>query len=68
MFNKGDLVEFTYGKLGAYITRTGIYAGESYSSAIDRYTVYKVIHENRAYWVPRSCIEVLSTVAKAPSK
>ena len=54
----GDLVEFTYGRVGGQIERIGIFAERGY------YGIHKVISENRTYWVPADCIKSISIVRK----
>ena len=54
----GDLVQFTYGRVGGQIERIGIFAERGY------YGIHKVICENRIYWVPEDCIKLISMKRK----
>jgi len=42
----GDLVEFTYGRVGGQIEGIGIFAERGY------YGLHKVLFMGKAYWVP----------------
>jgi hypothetical protein len=50
----GDLVEFTYGRVGGQIEGIGIFAERGY------YGLHKVLFMGKAYWVPDPCIKVIS--------
>jgi hypothetical protein len=50
----GDLVEFTYGRVGGQIEGIGIFAERGY------YGLHKVLFMDKAYWVPDACIKVIS--------
>jgi hypothetical protein len=50
----GDLVEFTYGRVGGQIEGIGIFA--EYGSA----GKHRVLFMGKAYWVPASCIKVIT--------
>ena len=50
----GDLVEFTYGRVGGQISGIGIFAERGY------YGKHKILFMNKAYWVPDACIKVIS--------
>ena len=54
----GDLVEFTYGRVGGQIERIGIFAERGY------YGTHKIISENKTYWVPESTIKTISAKRK----
>jgi hypothetical protein len=54
----GDLVQFTYGRVGGQIEGIGIFAERGY------YGIHKVISENNTYWVPEGCIKPISIVRK----
>jgi hypothetical protein len=54
----GDLVEFTYGRVGGQIERIGIFAERGY------YGIHKVISENKTYWVPEASIKLISMKRK----
>tara|TARA_Y100000592_G_C5401962_1_gene283573 strand:- start:15 stop:215 length:201 start_codon:yes stop_codon:yes gene_type:complete len=54
----GDLVQFTYGRVGGQIERIGIFAERGY------YGIHKVISEDKAYWVPKACIKPISMQRK----
>jgi len=57
----GDLVEFTYGRVGGQIEGIGIFAEQGY------YGKHKILFMNKAYWVPESCIKVISMKRKDPA-
>ncbi len=50
----GDLVEFTYGRVGGQIEGIGIFAERGY------YGLHKVLFMGKAYWVPDTSIKVIS--------
>jgi hypothetical protein len=54
----GDLVEFTYGRVGASITAVGVFAGHGTCGK------HKVLYMQKTYWVPASCIKEIITVRK----
>ena len=54
----GDLVEFTYGRVGATMTAIGVFAGFGTCGK------HKVLFMEKAYWVPESCIKKITTVRK----
>jgi hypothetical protein len=54
----GDLVQFTYGRVGGQIEGIGIFAERGY------YGIHKVISENKTYWVPEGCIKLISMKRK----
>ena len=56
----GDLVEFTYGRVGGQIEGIGIFAEEGL------FGKHKVLFMGRGYWVPESCIKVISMKRKDP--
>ncbi len=59
-FNVGDLVKFTHGHLGASAQKVGLITEQSYTSSKDN--IYKIKTDKKEYWIPRSCIELLSSV------
>ena len=65
-YNIGDLVEFTYGRLGASITRIGIVVGQSLRMTKDN--VYRIRTNEKDYFIPRTKIKLLSKVEKDTSK
>lgn len=54
----GDLVEFSYGRVGGQIDGIGIFAERGY------YGKHKVLFMNKAYWVPDACIKPISMQRK----
>ena len=54
----GDLVEFSYGRVGGQITGIGIFAERGY------YGKHKVLFMNKAYWVPEQFIKCISMKRK----
>jgi hypothetical protein len=54
----GDLVQFTYGRVGGQIESIGIFAERGY------YGIHKVISDNKTYWVPEGCIKLISMKRK----
>jgi|TARA_R110002073_G_scaffold1540_2_gene10741 hypothetical protein len=50
----GDLVEFSYGRVGGQIDGIGIFAERGY------YGLHKVLFMGKAYWVPDASIKVIS--------
>jgi hypothetical protein len=56
----GDLVEFTYGRVGGQIEGIGIFAEEGL------FGKHKILFMGRGYWVPESCIKVISMKRKDP--
>jgi hypothetical protein len=57
----GDLVEFTYGRVGGQIDGIGIFAERGY------YGLHKVLFMGKGYWVPDACIKVISMKRKDPA-
>ena len=57
----GDLVEFSYGRVGGQIDGIGIFAERGYHGK------HKVLFMEKAYWVPESCIKVISMKRKDPA-
>jgi|TARA_R110000796_G_scaffold67777_1_gene155547 hypothetical protein len=55
----GDLVEFSYGKLGGQIERMGLYAGEA------NYGMHRVLYAGKSYEVREQCIKLVSVARKA---
>ena len=55
----GDLVEFTYGRVGGQIEGIGIFAERGY------YGLHKVLFMGKAYWVPASCVRTISMVRES---
>ena len=55
----GDLVEFSYGKLGEQIERMGIYAGEA------NYGMHRVLYAGKSYEVRKQFLRVVSVARKA---
>jgi hypothetical protein len=58
----GDLVKFVYGRLGASISGYGLVAdieepGADYGNVKIVTRRYKILHENRTYWIPATFIE-----------
>ena len=67
LYNTGDLVQFTYGHLGASVKKIGVVMeGASQPAAGEK--VFKIRAEEKDYWLPASRIEMLSKVVKASSK
>ena len=56
----GDLVEFSYGRVGGQIDGIGIFAERGY------YGRHKVLYKQKAYWVPDACIKPISIKRKDP--
>ena len=54
----GDLVEFSYGRVGGQISGIGIFAERGY------YGKHKVLFMNKAYWVPEQFIKCISMQRK----
>ena len=54
----GDLVEFVYGRVGGQIEGMGIFM--EYGTA----GKHKVLFMGKGYWVPESCIKVISIKRK----
>ncbi len=54
----GDLVEFSYGRVGGQIEGIGIFAERGY------YGKHKILYMETAYWVPDSCIKPISMQRK----
>ena len=54
----GDLVEFSYGRVGGQITGIGIFAERGYHGK------HKVLFMSRAYWVPEQFIKPISMKRK----
>ena len=54
----GDLVEFSYGRVGGQIDGIGIFAERGY------YGKHKVLFMNKAYWVPEQFIKPISMKRK----
>ena len=54
----GDLVEFTYGRVGGQIDGIGIFAERGY------YGLHKVLFMGKGYWVPDACIKPISMQRK----
>ena len=54
----GDLVEFTYGRVGAAMTAIGVFVGHGSESQC------KVLFAEKTYWVPASCIKKITTARK----
>ncbi len=50
----GDLVEFSYGRVGAQLDGIGIFAEEGL------FGKHKILFMGTVYWVPESCIKVIS--------
>ena len=50
----GDLVEFSYGRVGGQIDGIGIFAERGY------YGLHKVLFMGKAYWVADASIKVIS--------
>jgi hypothetical protein len=57
----GDLVEFSYGRVGGQITGIGIFAERGYSGK------HKVLFMNKVYWVPEQFIKCISMQRKDPA-
>ena len=55
----GDLVEFTYGRVGGKIEGIGIFAERGY------YGLHKVLFMGKGYWIPCSAVKVISMKRKA---
>jgi len=55
----GDLVEFTYGRVGGQIEGIGIFAGHGSDGK------HKVLFMGKGYWVPEQHIKVISMVRKS---
>lgn len=56
----GDLVEFTYGRVGGQIEGIGIFAERGTDGK------HKVLFMGRGYWIPESCIKIISMARKGP--
>ena len=56
----GDLVEFTYGRVGGQIDGIGIFAEQGTAGK------HKVLFMTKAYWVPQQFIKVISIARKGP--
>jgi hypothetical protein len=54
----GDLVEFSYGRVGGQIDGMGIFAERGINGK------HKVLFMGKGYWVPESCIKVISMKRK----
>ena len=54
----GDLVEFTYGRVGGQIEGIGILA------EVGSYGKHKVLFMGKGYWVPEQLIKPISIVRK----
>ncbi len=54
----GDLVEFSYGRVGGQISGIGILAEKGYHGK------HKVLFMGKGYWVPESFVKVISMVRK----
>jgi hypothetical protein len=50
----GDLVEFTYGRVGGQIEGIGIFAEHGSAGK------HKILFMGKAYWVPEQCIKVIT--------
>ena len=61
MFKIGDLVEFTYGRVGGQIEGIGIFADHGFNGK------HKILFMGRGYWVPKQCIKVISMKRKDPA-
>jgi hypothetical protein len=57
----GDLVEFSYGRVGGQIDGIGIFAEQGTAGK------HKILFMGRGYWVPESCIKVISMTRKDPA-
>jgi len=57
----GDLVEFTYGRVGGQIEGMGIFMERGSAGK------HKVLFMGKGYWVPESCIKVISMKRKDPA-
>ena len=66
LYDIGDLVEFTHGRLGASITRIGIVVEQSLRMTKDN--VYKIRTNEKDYFIPRTNIKLLSKVGNSTSK
>ena len=55
----GDLVEFSYGRVGGQIERMGIYAGTA------NYGMHKVLYAGKFYEVREQFIRVISVARKS---
>jgi len=55
----GDLVEFTYGRVGGQIEGMGIFAERGNDGK------HKVLFMGKGYWVPEQHIKVISMVRKS---
>ena len=58
----GSLVKFVYGRLGASISGYGIVAdieepGADYGNVKIVSRRFKILYENRTYWIPASFVE-----------
>ena len=58
----GDLVKFVYGRLGASISGYGLVAdieepGKDYGNVRVVTRRYKILYENRVYWIPATFVE-----------
>ena len=50
----GDLVEFSYGRVGGQIDGIGLFAERGY------YGKHRILFMDKAYWVPDACIRPIS--------
>jgi hypothetical protein len=50
----GDLVEFTYGRVGGQIAGIGILAEVGLCGK------HKILFMGKGYWVPNACVKVIS--------
>ena len=57
----GDLVEFTYGRVGGQIEGMGIFMERGSAGK------HTVLFMGKGYWVPESCIKVISMKRKDPA-
>jgi hypothetical protein len=61
-YHAGDLVEFTYGHLGASVKKIGIVIEGSLRMTKDN--VFKIRADEKDYWIPRTRITLLSKATK----
>ena len=54
----GDLVEFSYGRVGGQIEGIGVFAERGY------YGKHKILFMRKAYWVPDACIKPITMKRK----
>jgi hypothetical protein len=59
MYKIGDLVEFNYGRVGGQITGIGIFAEQGL------FGKHKILFMGKGYWVPASCVKVISMVRES---